>query len=168
MTDLAWYEVGRRLGNDVLVRLYRWSSKPEDCRRRAEAAPAPRHGARSMLVAKFVPGLTTVMPPLAGVFGVARLRFALYDLAGVLLWAGTWLSAGYFFSDGIALIGARASSLGQALGLVIVVALIGYVLFRYGRRQRWRGHVVAGIPAKGATGDATSDNGRNRRLLDAA
>ncbi len=167
LTDLAWYEVGRRLGNDVLVRLYRWSSKPEDCRRRAEAAFA-RHGARSILVAKFVPGLTTVMPPLAGVFGVTRLRFALYDLAGVLLWAGTWLSAGYFFSDGIALIGARASSLGQALGLVIVVALIGYVLFRYGRRQRWRGHVVAGIPAKGATGDATSDNGRNRRLLDAA
>ena len=38
------------------------------------------------------------MPPLAGVFGVTRLRFVLFDIAGVLLWAGTWLSAGYFFT----------------------------------------------------------------------
>jgi len=37
-----------------------------------------------MLAAKFIPGLTTVMPPLAGVFEIPRGRFALYDLAGVL------------------------------------------------------------------------------------
>jgi membrane protein DedA with SNARE-associated domain len=166
LTDLAWYELGRRLGADVLVRLYRWSSRPEECRHRAETAFA-RHGARSMLVAKFVPGLTTLMPPLAGVFGVTRLRFALYDLAGVLLWAGTWLSAGYFFSDGIALIGTRASALGQALGLVIVIALIGYALFRYGRRQRWREQLEC-IPVKGSTGDSPADKGQNRRFLDAA
>ena len=75
------------------------------------------------------------MPPLAGVFAVTRGRFALYDLAGVLLWASTWLALGYFFSDAIVLITAKASALGRMLGLVIVTALAGYILVKYGRRR---------------------------------
>ena len=69
------------------------------------------------------------------VLAVARGRFALYDLAGVLLWAGTWLAVGYFFSDAIVLIAARATALGHMLGLVIAIALAGYVLVKYGRRH---------------------------------
>ena len=132
--DFAWYELGRRRGARVLGRLCQFSLEPDSCLRRAESIFA-RHGARSMLVAKFVPGLTTVMPPLAGVFAVSRVRFALYDLAGVLLWAGTWLALGYFFSDAIGLISARATALGRMLGLVIVTALAGYILVKYGRRH---------------------------------
>jgi membrane protein DedA with SNARE-associated domain/rhodanese-related sulfurtransferase len=132
--DFAWYELGRRRGARVLARLCQLSLEPDSCLRRAESIFA-RHGARSMLASKFVPGLTTVMPPLAGVFAVPRMRFALYDLAGVLLWAGTWLVLGYFFSDAIVLIAARASALGRMLGLVIVIALAGYILVKYGRRH---------------------------------
>jgi hypothetical protein len=72
---------------------------------------------------------------LAGVFAITRMRFALYDFAGVLLWAGTWLALGYFFSDAIVLIAAKASALGRVLGLVIVAALAGYILVKYGRRR---------------------------------
>jgi len=133
-TDFAWYELGRRRGARVLARLCRLSLEPDSCLRRAESIFA-RHGARSMLVAKFVPGLTTVMPPLAGVFAIARGRFALYDLAGVVLWAGTWLALGYFFSDAIVLIAARATALGHMLGLLIAAALAGYILVKYGRRH---------------------------------
>jgi membrane protein DedA with SNARE-associated domain/rhodanese-related sulfurtransferase len=133
-TDFAWYELGRRRGARVLARLCQLSLQPDSCLRRAESIFA-RHGARSMLVAKFVPGLTTLMPPLAGVFAVARARFALYDLAGVLLWAGTWLALGYFFSDAIVLIAARATALGHMLGLVVATALAGYILVKYVRRH---------------------------------
>ena len=89
--DFIWYELGRRRGAVVLAKLCRLSLEPDSCLRRAQGMFV-RHGARGMLVAKFIPGLTTVMPPLAGVFAVGRVRFALYDLAGVLLWAGTWLT----------------------------------------------------------------------------
>ena len=130
--DFAWYELGRRRGAGMLARLCKLSLEPDSCLRRAERIFA-RHGARSMLVAKFVPGLTTVMPPLAGVFAVPRVRFALYDLAGVLLWAGTWLALGYFFSDAIVLIAARASALGRML-LIIMIAFAVYILVKYGRR----------------------------------
>ena len=133
-TDLAWYELGRRRGARVLARLCQLSLEPDSCLRRAESIFA-RHGVRAMLAAKFVTGLTTVMPPLAGVFGVARGRFVLYDLAGVLLWAGTWLALGYFFSDAIVLIAARASALGRMFGLVLATALAGYILVKYGRRH---------------------------------
>jgi membrane protein DedA with SNARE-associated domain/rhodanese-related sulfurtransferase len=133
-TDFAWYELGRRRGARVLARLCQLSLEPDSCLRRAESIFA-RYGARSMLAAKFIPGLTTVMPPLAGVFAIARVRFALYDFAGVLLWAGTWLALGYFFSDAIVMISAKASALGGMLGFVIVTALAGYILVKYGRRR---------------------------------
>ena len=138
--DFAWYELGRRRGARVLARLCRLSLEPDSCLRRAHDIFA-RHGARSMLVAKFVPGLTTVMPPLAGVFAVPRGWFGLYDLAGVLLWAGTWLAIGYFFSDAIVLIAARATELGHMLGLVIAIALAGYILVKYGRRHLFLGRL---------------------------
>src|SRR5258707_1521544 len=138
--DFVWYELGRRRGAVVLATLCRLSLEPDSCLRRAQSIFA-RHGARSMLVAKFVPGLTTVMPPLAGVFAVARGWFALYDLAGVLLWAGTWLAIGYFFSDAIVLIAARATALGHMLGLVIATALAGYILVKYGRRHVFLGRL---------------------------
>jgi|SRR5215510_10072681 len=132
--DFAWYELGRRRGPKVLVRLCQLSLQPDSCARRAERIFA-RYGAWSLLAAKFAPGLTTVMPPLAGVFSVARMRFALYDLAGVLLWAGTWLAIGYFFNDAVVLIIRRATALGRMLGLVIAIVLVGYILVKYGRRR---------------------------------
>ena len=107
--DLGWYEVGRRRGAGVLARLCRLSLEPDSCVRRTQNVFA-RYGVRGMLVAKFVPGLTTVMPPLAGVFAVGRGRFAFYEVLGVLLWAGLWMGLGYAFSDAIALIAARLSS----------------------------------------------------------
>lgn len=131
--DFAWYELGRRRGAWLLAR-FRQFPAPEACVRRAESIFA-RHGARGMLAAKFLPGLTTVMPPLAGVFAVSRVRFALYDLAGVLLWAGTWLALGYSFSDAIVLIAARVTTLGRLLSLVLVTTLAAYLLVKYGRHH---------------------------------
>jgi membrane protein DedA with SNARE-associated domain len=134
VVDFGWYELGRRRGAAALTRLCRLSLEPDSCVRRAETVFA-RHGVRGMLVAKFLPGLTTVMPPLAGVFAVARARFALYDLAGVLLWAGTWIGVGYVFSDAIVLVAARATELGRMLGVAVAAALGGYILVKYVRRR---------------------------------
>jgi len=99
--DFAWYEFGRRRGARVLTGLCRLSLEPDFCVRRAQNLFA-RFGVSAMLVAKFVPGLTTIVPPLAGVVAVGRIRFALYDLVGVLLWAGLWIGVGYVFSDAVA------------------------------------------------------------------
>jgi len=132
--DMAWYEFGRRRGAPVLTGLCRLSLEPDFCVRRAETVFI-RYGVRAMLVAKFVPGVTTVLPPLAGVFAVDRLRFALYELAGVLLWAGVWIGLGYVFSDAVAVIALHVATLGLRLGVVLAALLGGYVLMKYTRRR---------------------------------
>jgi membrane protein DedA with SNARE-associated domain len=132
--DLLWHELGRRRGASVLSNLCRLSVEPDSCVRRTENLFL-RHGVKTLLVAKFLPGLTTVMPPLAGLFRVPRLRFACYEVVGVVFWAGFWSGIGYVFSDAIEVVARRASSLGRALGLVVAVALVAYVLLKYVRRQ---------------------------------
>ncbi len=131
--DLVWHELGRRRGTRVLLRLCRLSLEPDVCVRRTENLFI-RYGIRALLVSKFLPGLTTVMPPLAGVVGVPRLRFAMYELAGVLLWAGLWAGIGYLFSDTIEVVARRVGDLGRTLGLVVAGVLVGYVLLKYLRR----------------------------------
>ena len=155
IVDFAWYELGRRRGALVLRSLCRLSREPDVCVRRAETSFA-RYGARGMLVAKFVPGLTTVLPPLAGAFGVGRVRFAAYELAGVLLWAGTWIGVGYVFSDAVAVIAACVATLG--LWLAVVAALLGaYVVGKYLRRQLYlRRLPMATIPPKALNGGAST------------
>jgi membrane protein DedA with SNARE-associated domain len=134
IVDLIWHELGRRRGARVLSGLCRLSLEPDLCVRRTENLFL-RYGVRVLLVSKFLPGLTTVMPPLAGVFGVPRRRFALYDLAGVILWAGLWAAIGYAFSDALEEVALRVSALGRTTGLVVAGMLIGYVLLKYLRRQ---------------------------------
>jgi len=133
IVDFAWYELGRRRGARVLTVLSRLSPEPNLCVQRAEELFA-RYGARGMLVAKFFPGLTTILPPLAGVFAIGRARFAAYEVAGVLFWAGAWIGVGYAFSDAVTVIAARVEKLG--LWLVVVVALLGaYIVGKYLRRR---------------------------------
>jgi membrane protein DedA with SNARE-associated domain len=133
--DFVWYELGRRRGAGVLAKLCQMSLKPDSRVRRTEHVFA-RYGAGFILVAKFVPGLTTVVPPLAGIVAIGRARFALYELIGVLLWAGTWVGLGYFFSDAISSIALSAARLGRMLVFVPLAVVAGYVLVKYLRRRR--------------------------------
>src|SRR5207249_4523434 len=93
----------------------------------AEQVGIPLPAVPALLAAKFLPGLTTVMPPLAGIFGVPRLRFAIYDVAGVVLWVALWAGTGYVFSDTIEMVALRVSALGRMASLVVVGTLVGYV-----------------------------------------
>jgi membrane protein DedA with SNARE-associated domain len=154
--DFVWYELGRRRGADVLAKLCRTSPDSDSCVRRAKHVFA-RYGAAAMLVAKFVPGLTTVLPPLAGAVAIGRGRFALYELGGVLLWASTWIGLGYFFSDAISSIALSAARLGRVLGVVVVAAVGAYVLVRYLRRR---------LPLRALRSVPISREGLKARLVD--
>src|SRR4029077_8760625 len=57
--DQLWYELGRRRGRRVLNWLCRISLEPTSCVHRTEEF-FTRHGMRSLVVAKFVPGLSTI------------------------------------------------------------------------------------------------------------
>ena len=78
-----WHELGRRRGAQILSGLCRLTLEPDVCVRRTQNLFV-RFGAWTLLVAKFLPGLTTVLPPMAGAFGISRLRFVLFDVAGTV------------------------------------------------------------------------------------
>jgi membrane protein DedA with SNARE-associated domain len=136
LPDLAWYELGRRRGARVLGMLCRISLEPDSCVRRTQNLFV-QHGRRTLLIAKFFPGLSTIAPPLAGIVGIGRGQFVLLDSAGALIWSGAWLGLGYVFKDAIEVVAAEAARLGNWLGVVIGVLLAGYVATKYIQRQRF-------------------------------
>ena len=135
-SDFIWYQLGRRRGHAVLNLICRISLEPDSCVRRTENLYV-RHGARALLFAKFVPGLSTLAPPLAGMFGMRLAGFLAWDGAGALLWAAVFCGSGYLFSAQLGLIATLALRLGTWLMVLLGSALAAYIAWKYIGRQRF-------------------------------
>ena len=136
LADGVWFQLGRRRGIKVLQFLCKVSLEPDSCVRRTEGVFA-KQGASSLLLAKFLPGLGTVAPPLAGIFHMRARRFLLYDGLGSVLWAVTFLGLGFVFSGQIEFIAEHLASLGGWLLVLIVAALASYITYKFIARQRF-------------------------------
>ncbi len=136
ISDTFWYQLGRRRGASILNLLCRISLEPDSCVRRTEDVFA-RHGARALLYAKFVPGLNTAAPPLAGLFRMRLPRFLFFDALGALLWAGGFGLLGFIFSEQLELVATRALELGRWLVVVLAAALAAYIAWKYIERRRF-------------------------------
>ena len=132
--DFIWYYLGRYRGRHVLNLLCRISLEPDSCIRRTETFFG-RHGMWSLVLSNFIPGLSTVTPALAGLFGVSVERFLLYNGLGALLWTVTYIAPGYLFSDQLEQIAAQAARFGGSLVVLIVGALALYIAYKYIHRQ---------------------------------
>ena len=133
--DQFWFELGRRCGRRVLNWLCRISFEPTSCVRRTEEFFA-RHGARSLIVAKFVPGLNTIAPPLAGIVGLRLPQYLLYNGLGTILWVGSGIGLGYAFSDRLEQMISVAERLGSGLALILVGGVAGYAVYKILHRYR--------------------------------
>jgi membrane protein DedA with SNARE-associated domain len=134
--DLVWFELGRRRGASILSLLCRISLEPDSCVRRTEDIFS-RWGARVLLIAKLVPGLNTVAPPLAGVVAMPRWRFLRYDASGALAWTLLYVGLGYLFSSQLEAVALALAGLGTGAALVVAVALGAYVALKYAQRRRF-------------------------------
>ena len=133
--DLVWYELGRRRGPRVLVRICAISLEPDWCVRRTESLFA-RFGWRLLLVAKFVPGLSAVAAPLAGSAGVVRWQFILLDITG--RWSGPGPGWGLAMSSAMRWTSSPRwlARLGGYALLLAGAASSRYVGYRYAKRRR--------------------------------
>jgi membrane protein DedA with SNARE-associated domain/rhodanese-related sulfurtransferase len=133
--NLLWFWAGRRYGYRVLKLLCRMTLSPDSCVHHAETT-YERHGLASLVIARFLPGLATVAPPLAGALGIRTAPFLIYSGAGTALWAGSGLVLGLVFYAQIDRLLARLAALG-GLAIVVVAALLAlYVAWRL--VDRWR------------------------------
>ncbi len=134
MADAFWFYVGRHRGSQVLKFLCRISLEPDSCVRRTLNV-FTRYGLRGVVVAKFLPGMSTITPPLAGMSGINAGRFFLFDALGSLLYCGVFLLLGHFFSNQITQIGMAIAHIGgSALSLLLAISAL-YVACKYWQRQ---------------------------------
>jgi membrane protein DedA with SNARE-associated domain len=134
--DYLWYLLGRRQGYRVLRTLCRISLSPDSCVRQTESF-FERYGLSSLLFAKFVPGFSTVAPPLAGASHAAVPAFLLWDAGGALLWAGSGFVLGAIFYRAVDRVLNALASFGSG-AVVVVGAVLGlFIVWKYTQRRRF-------------------------------
>jgi membrane protein DedA with SNARE-associated domain len=134
--DTVWYWIGRVRGTRVLGWLCRISLEPDSCVRRTETIFA-KYGARSLLVAKFIPGFSTVAPPLSGIVRMPTPQFLVFTGLGGVIWAGLFVSVGWVFSRQLTLTAEYAAHFGKWTVVLVTTAIGGYVVSKYVTRQRF-------------------------------
>ena len=130
--DTLMFLIGRHTGWWLLTQLCRLTLNPETCIVRSTAS-FYRRGRAVLLFAKFVPGINSMAPPLAGSMNMRFLQFLGLDFIGASLYAGTYLSLGFLFSDALETVTRNYTRFSRVLGWVLIAAVAGYVGF-----QIWR------------------------------
>ncbi|HWF48794.1 MAG TPA: VTT domain-containing protein [Bryobacteraceae bacterium] len=132
--DFIWYELGRRRGRSVVKFLCRWSMEPDSCVRATEERFA-KGGARALLLAKFIPGMSLVSVPLAGMIRMPRSVFIMWDTASSVLWTGSYLLLGAIFHRQVQDVIDALSGLGR-WAIVLLAGLLALYI-GYKRFERW-------------------------------
>jgi membrane protein DedA with SNARE-associated domain/rhodanese-related sulfurtransferase len=134
--DTLWYVAGRYYGRRVMKFLCRVSLSPDSCVRTTENR-FERWGRVTLVIAKFVPGLSTVARPLAGAMRLPLVSFEVLNGLGSLLWAGAALGTGMLFQTQIGLLLLRLRDLGTIAGeLTLLIALL-YIAYKWWERRRY-------------------------------
>lgn len=143
MADWIWYSAGKLFGYRLLAGLCKLSINPASCVSQTEARFS-RWGISSLVVAKFIPGFSTVAPPIAGALRMHQFGFLLAAGLGAGLWAGLPLGAGWVLKDAVhAVIVKLDQHTGTALYVVFlfVGSWLGWKLW-----QKYRFRKLSAIP----------------------
>jgi membrane protein DedA with SNARE-associated domain/rhodanese-related sulfurtransferase len=136
LSDTLWFALGRRYGHSVLRLLCRLSFEASTCVSKTENYFS-RRGPSTLLFAKFVPGLSTVAPPIAGQSGMPYARFLLWDLGGSLLWAEAYLLAGRFFGDVAQKSAVFFHWLGHFAFAIFILMVLGFLAYRILKQRKF-------------------------------
>jgi membrane protein DedA with SNARE-associated domain len=137
IADTAWFLMGRQQGRRVLKTLCRISLSPDSCVRSTESL-FERAGMPSLLYAKFIPGYSTVAPPLAGITGRSLGAFLVWDGLGSLLWAGSAAVVGLLFHNAVQRVIGYLETLGSGAVVLLGVGLAAVVVVKWNERRKSR------------------------------
>ena len=162
--DVLWYLVGKKRGESILGLLCKLSLEPDTCVRTTTNA-FDRWGPATLLVAKFIPGLSTVAPPLAGTVGLPLTRFLAFDAGGALLWSGSSLAVGYLLRTKVEEAAERLSTFGLGLLVIIGSPLVAWIFWKLWQRERaMRLYRITRLPAMDLK--ALLDEGKPMHIID--
>jgi membrane protein DedA with SNARE-associated domain len=133
--DWVWYELGKRRGSKVVNLLCRISLSRETCVERTRKF-SKKHSDYALLYTKFVPGVSHISPPLAGMSGMVLRRFLAFNLAGTLLWASALAISGWLSMRPLEW--ARIATIVLAmLPVLIVTIVIGNFVWKYVQKRQF-------------------------------
>jgi membrane protein DedA with SNARE-associated domain/rhodanese-related sulfurtransferase len=127
--DTLMFLLGRYTGWWLLGILCRISLNPESCILRS-ADTFYRRGRTLLVFAKFVPGINTMAPPLAGSMNMRLAAFLRLDAAGALLYIGAYFGVGFVFSGALAAVTRGYDEAGRVLGWIVMALLAVFLAFR--------------------------------------
>lgn len=136
LADSVWFVAGRVYGNGVMKLLCRISLTPDSCVSETQSR-FERWGSNALIVAKFVPGLSLIAPPLAGATRMAWWRFLVYSTLGAAAWIGVALLGGMLFRRQIEELLPRVADFGAAALGVFAVLLLMYAGYKWWQRVRF-------------------------------
>jgi membrane protein DedA with SNARE-associated domain len=164
--DSLLFIAGRYMGWRLLGFLCKLSVNPETCILRS-AESFYKRGRATLLFAKFIPGINTMAPPLAGSMKMPLDDFLRLDLAGASLYASVYIAVGFLFRDFLVSLVRGFQTAGRAVEAVTVLALIGYALYRV---WLYRKHAVYRVVPRVQVGEVTrklsSEEKENIILMD--
>jgi membrane protein DedA with SNARE-associated domain/rhodanese-related sulfurtransferase len=136
MADSGWYLIGQKYGIRVLKTLCKVSLEPDSCVSQTQTR-FERWGVNSLVIAKFVPGLSIIAPPMAGALRIGWPRFIILSICAAALWVGFGLVAGILFKSQIERLLEHLSEFGSAAGTGVVILLTAYIAFKWWQRSRF-------------------------------
>jgi membrane protein DedA with SNARE-associated domain len=126
--DTLLYLLGRYTGWWLLGVLCRISLNPESCILRS-ADSFYRRGRQLLVYSKFLPGINTMAPPLAGSMNMGVAQFLILDLAGTVLYVGAYFVVGFLFSDALGELVHGYQAAGRILGAIVIALIAAYLLY---------------------------------------
>src|SRR6202140_3376146 len=136
LADIAWYIAGRRYGNRVMKLVCRISLTPDYCVSETQAR-FERWGVNALVIAKFVPGLATIAPPLAGATRIGWPQFLFFNTLGASLWVGAGLGGGMLLGPQMERLLTKLDDIGSVAVVIIVTLLVAYIAFKWWERRRF-------------------------------
>ncbi|GAB3837068.1 DedA family protein [Hymenobacter jeollabukensis] len=94
--DALNYHIGDYIGPRVFRRDYRFLKREHLLRTQQFYE---KHGAKTIIIARFIPIIRTFAPFIAGVGTMSYSRFLAYNLVGAVLWVSLLTGAGYFLGQ---------------------------------------------------------------------
>ncbi len=128
--DSILFLVGRYTGWALLGFLCRVSLNPETCILHA-AESFYKRGRTALLFAKFIPGINTMAPPLAGSMNMRPTLFLPLDLCGAIFYTLAFGLPGYLFSELLKSMVRGMQAFGTALEEAILTAFVLYLAYRF-------------------------------------
>lgn len=141
--DTLLYVVGRYTGWALLGFLCRISLNPESCILQA-AESFYKRGRKALLFAKFIPGINTMSPPLAGSMNMHPVTFLALDSCGALFYTMAFFVPGFLFSELLKDIMRGMQAFGTLLEWVIGIGLAIYIGYRI--RIAWSARKLPDAP----------------------